>query len=122
MKRLIATSLSVMFLFAISNPANAQTRHGKEASISQTVQDNLSNTSRKLKPFHLVFLGYQGYLKNQGISSYAGFISESHQMNFYGRDLVKAGIDAKLLPAETLTNREYINAVNNELMSFYSGS
>lgn len=119
LKHLFATGLSVMFLFAASNPANAQTRHAKEVSINQ-IQINTSNTSRKLTPFHLVFLGYQGYLKNHGISSYGGFISDYHQMSFNARDLVKAGINAKLLPADTLTNQEFINAVNNELFAFYS--
>jgi hypothetical protein len=119
MKRLIATGLSVMLLFAASNPANAQTRHGKEMSANQTVQNNTSNnTSRNLTPFHLVFLGYQGYLKNQGIPSYAAFISEYHLMNIHGRDLVKAGIEARLLPTDALMNQEYVHAVDAQLLAF----
>ncbi|MBW4510644.1 MAG: hypothetical protein KME64_29630 [Scytonematopsis contorta HA4267-MV1] len=123
MKRLIATGLSVMLLFAASNPANAQTRHGKEISANQTVQNNTSNnTSRNLTPFHLVFLGYQGYLKNQGIPSYGALISAHQLMNIHGRDLVKAGIEARLLPADTLTNQEYVHAVDTQLLAFNSES
>jgi hypothetical protein len=119
MKRLIATGLSVMLLFAASNPANAQARHGKEVSANQTVQNNTSsNISRNLTPFHLVFLGYQGYLKNQGIPSYGIFVSEYQLMNIHGRDLVKAGIEARLLPADTLMNQEYVHAVDGQLLAF----
>ncbi|NJM71769.1 MAG: hypothetical protein HC862_17100 [Scytonema sp. RU_4_4] len=122
MKRFIATSLSVMLLFAASNPANAQTRHGKEVSVNQTLSNNTSSHSaRKLTPFHLVSLGYQGYFKNQGIPSYGAFVSEYHQMMFHAKDLVKAGIQANLLPAEILTNQEYIHAVDSQLIAFYSG-
>jgi hypothetical protein len=123
MKRLIASGLSVMLLFAASNPANAQTRHGKEMSADQTVQNNTSNnTSRNLTPFHLVFLGYQGYLKNQGIPSYAAFISEYQRMNIHGRDLVKAGIEARLLPNDALMNQEYLHAVDSQLLAFHFDS
>jgi hypothetical protein len=123
MKRLIATGLSVMLLFAASNPANAQTRHGKEVSANQTVQNNTSsNIDSNLTPFHLVFLGYQGYLKNQGIPSYGAFISEYQLMNIHGRELVKAGIEARLLPADTLMNQKYVHAVDNQLLAFNSES
>jgi hypothetical protein len=123
MKRLIATGLSVMLLFAASNPANAQTRHGKQVSANQTVQNNASsNSSRNLTPFHLVFLGYQGYLQNQGIPSYGAFISEHQLMNIHGRDLVKAGIKARLIPADTLMNQGYVHAVDAQLLAFNLGS
>jgi hypothetical protein len=123
MKRLIATGLSVMLLFAASNPANAQTRHGKEVSANQTVQNNTSsNIDSNLTPFNLVFLGYQGYLKNQGIPSYGAFISEYQLMNIHGRELVKAGIEARLLPADTLMNQKYVHAVDNQLLAFNSES
>ncbi|MBF2068004.1 MAG: hypothetical protein IGS39_26845 [Calothrix sp. C42_A2020_038] len=118
MKRLIAVSISVFILFAANNPANAQTRHGKEVSVSPTVQQNTS--SRRLTPFHLVSLSYQGYLKNQGIPSYGSFVSEYHQSYFDARELVKAGIRANLLPADALTNQAYINAVSCELLAFSS--
>jgi hypothetical protein len=119
MKRSIATGLSLMLLFAASNPANAQTRHEKEVSANQTAQNNTSsNSSPNLTPFHLVFLGYQGYLQNQGIPSYGAFISEHQLMNIHGRDLVKAGIEARLLPADTLMNQEYVHAVDAQLLAF----
>ena len=109
-----------MLIFAAaSNPANAQTRHGKEVSVTQTAPSNTSNnTSPNLTPFHLVFLSYQGYLKNQGIPSYGTFLSKYQQMDIHGRNLVKAGIEARLLPADTLNNQQYVNAVDSQLSAF----
>ncbi|WP_051470224.1 hypothetical protein [Fischerella sp. PCC 9605] len=122
MKHLIATGLSVMLLFvAASNPAKAQTRHGKEVSANQTLSTKtVSNISDKLTPFHLVYLGYQGYLKNQGIPGYGSFISQYHGMRFTAKDLVKAAIQANLLPTDTFTNQKYINAVDSQLLYFSS--
>lgn len=119
MKRLIATGLSVMLLFATSNPASAQARHGKEVSTNQTVQNNTSsNTYRNLTPFHLVSLGYQGYLKNQGIPSYGAFISEYDKyQSSYSKYLVKAGIEARLLSPDTIMNQAYIHAVESQLLA-----
>jgi hypothetical protein len=120
MKRLITASLSVMLLFiATVNPAQAQSRHEKMSDVSQTLQNS---TPLQLTPFHLVYLSYQGYLKNQGIPSYGTFIFESHQMNIHGKNLVEAGIKANLLPAATFSNQEYINSVNTQLLAFSSES
>jgi hypothetical protein len=123
MKHLIVTSLSVMLIFAASNPANAQTRHGKEVSVTETVPSKTSNSaSPNLTPFHLVFLSYQGYFKKQGIPSYGAFISEYQLMNIHARDLVKAGIETHLLPADTLNSQEYVHAVDSQLLTFNTDS
>jgi hypothetical protein len=118
MKRLITVGLSAMLLFAATvNPAQAQSRHEKMSDVSQTLQNS---TPHQLTPFHLVYLSYEGYLKNQGIPSYNAFILESHQMNIQGKNLVEAAIKANLLPAATLSNEEYVNSVNTQLLAFYS--
>jgi hypothetical protein len=118
MKRLITVGLSAMLLFtATVNPAQAQSRHEKMSDVNQTLQNS---TSRQLTPFHLVSLSYQGYLKNQNIPSYGAFISEYHQMNIHGKDLVEAGIKANLLPAGTLSNQEYVHSVDSQLLAFSS--
>ncbi|AFY99755.1 hypothetical protein [Calothrix sp. PCC 6303] len=120
MKRLITASLSVMLLFiATVNPAQAQSRHEKMLDASQTLQNS---SPVQLTPFRLVYLAYQGYLKNQGIPSYGTFISASHQMNVHGKNLVEAGIKANLLPAATLSNQEYINSVDTQLLGLSSKS
>ncbi|BAZ38072.1 hypothetical protein NIES4101_40070 [Calothrix sp. NIES-4101] len=118
MKRLISVGLSVMLIFAATaNSAQAQSRHEKMSYVSQTLANN---TARKLTPFHLVSLAYQGYFKNQGIPSYSVFISEYHQMGIHAHNLVEAGIKANLLPADTLTNQEYLSSVNSQLSAFSS--
>jgi hypothetical protein len=122
MKRLITTSLSVlsvMLIFAASNPANAQSRHNKEESVTQTAPSKTpSSISPHLTPFHLVNLGYQGYFKKQGILSYANFISEYKEKKINARDLVKAGIENYMLSADMLNDQKYVNAVDSEFMTF----
>ena len=118
MKRLIATSLSVMLLFAsATDSAKAQTRPGNEVSLNPTLQNK---TSRRLAAFNLVSLAYQGYLKEQGIPSYGNFISEYNQRIFFAKDIVAAGVQAHLLPDDTLMNQEYINEVYSQMLAFSS--
>jgi hypothetical protein len=121
MKRLITTCLSVMLIFAASNLANAQTRHGKEDSVTQTVPSKTSNTpnsiSPHLTPFHLVNLGYQGYFKKQGIPSHATFLSEYRQKKINAMVLVKAAIEAYMLSADMLNSPEYLHAIDAQFMT-----
>ncbi|WP_052754514.1 hypothetical protein [Calothrix sp. 336/3] len=119
MPRFIAASLSFLLLVAAANnPAQAQTRHGKEVSANPNIQNNRHNS--RLTAFNLVALGYQGHFKNQGISSYGAFLSDYHQMKIHSQELIKAGIAANLLPAEILNDAEYINAVERQLSAFSS--
>ncbi|BAZ09140.1 hypothetical protein NIES4071_09460 [Calothrix sp. NIES-4071] len=126
MKRLIPTSLSVlsaMLIFAASNPANAQTRHNKQESVTQTAPSKTPNSiSPHLTPFHLVNLSYQGYFTKQGIPSFATFISEYRQKKITARDLVKAGIEHYMLSADMLNDQEYINAVDSQFLAFNTGN
>jgi hypothetical protein len=123
MKRLITTTLSVMLIFAISNSANAQTRHSKEDAVTQTAPSKTPKSiSPHLTPFHLVNLSYQGYFKKQGIPSYGTFISEYRQKKINARDLVKAGIEHYMLSADMLNDQEYINAVDSQFLTFSTGN
>lgn len=43
-------------------------------------------------------------------------------MNISGKELVKAGIEARLLPGDTLMNQAYVHAVDSQLLALHLDS
>ena len=118
MKNLISMGLSTIIIFTLSaNTVKAQTKAQPHMSSNSTTQVNRPKT---LTPFQLVYLGYQGSFKNQGIPSYGRFIAASQAMDIHAEDLVKAAVQGNLLSQESLSDRSYLGAVKIQLQSLSS--
>ena len=114
MKRFILAGLSVVLLSA----ATAPTVKAETMAVNSNMRDRIASSSYMLQPFNLVGLAYQGYLRDQGVPSYGAFLSAYHGGEIHARDLVQSAIKNNRLPASTLEDENYLNAVEIELMFF----
>ena len=85
------------------------------SSLPTLAQPAVTKTSRSITPFALVFQAQQGRLRKWGISGYGAFKTQYMVHRVTAKSLVRAGIDARLIPAETLQDRDYMNAVYFQL-------
>ncbi|GAB4550136.1 MAG: hypothetical protein Tsb0014_44730 [Pleurocapsa sp.] len=77
---------------------------------------NVAANDRTITPFALVSQAESGRLKTQeGISGYGAFKTQYMLHQVTAKSLVQAGINAHLVPAATLQDRGYINAVNFQM-------
>jgi hypothetical protein len=104
MKRLLIAALSTLTV-AVAVPAQAQ----GIVAMTQNIQ--------QVTPFNLVKLGYQGYFRQQGISSNSAFVSAIRTGKIKAEDLVKSGIARGRLTPETLNNQSYLHHVRVQLES-----
>lgn len=74
----------------------------------------------KHSPLSLVTLAYQAGLCSQEIPGWKSFIVAHQHQKISSLDLVEKAVEAYLLPAQLLTNQEYINAVETGLYLYYS--
>lgn len=124
---LISSTAIIASLALTSGIASAQTGVNKNTSTDATSEKSIntavnsdalgSNSSNVsyIQPFNLVNLAYQGGFKQQGVPSGGTLISKGQRGNITAKDLVKAAINAKKLPAQVLNNQDYISAVNLQL-------
>lgn len=116
MKRSLSIGLSTLvFSLAIATTAAAETRIDNQLGMRQP---HASMMTSETTPFSLVGLAYQGYLKAQGIPSYASLITAYKAGTLSAKDLVRAGIAARQLPESAATDRAYLHAVEVELLGF----
>ncbi|PIG94419.1 hypothetical protein [Gloeocapsopsis sp. IPPAS B-1203] len=73
------------------------------------------STNRKLTPFTLVSLAYQGHYRRQGIRGYSGMFADSNDGRISAKKLVQVAVNAGELPTETLSDQGFINAVEANL-------
>jgi hypothetical protein len=106
MKRLLVASLSTLVL-AIAAPAYSQ-----EVS---AVNQNLNRNVIEITPFNLVYHGYQGYFKQQGIPSSGAFVAAVRSGKIHASDLVKVAIQQRRLLPETANDQSYLHAVKVQL-------
>jgi hypothetical protein len=85
-----------------------------EAVNTAITQSNL----RKLTPFTLVSLAYQGHYRHHGIRGYSGMFADSNGGRINAKKLMQAAVNAGELPAETLNDRGFINAVEANLNAY----
>jgi hypothetical protein len=111
MKRsLILTScLSILALTGLKTPANA-------APIAVVNPSYLTSMTNEVQPFHLVYLGYQGFLQKEGIPSSGGFVSAYQNGKITAKNLIDAAIAQGKLSPEKANDRAYIRAVEHHLM------
>jgi hypothetical protein len=92
----------------------SETRTGH---LSMAATNTSSNTeSSKITPFELVSRAYQGSYKMQGISGFGSFPNASSGKIITANELVGAAIEARQLSAATQTDRDYLNAVDIQLL------
>ncbi|WP_414517829.1 hypothetical protein [Nostoc sp. PCC 9305] len=113
--RLINYTVIIASLALTSGIASAQTATSINTAVNPDALGSNSTNVSYIQPFNLVNLAYQGGLKQQGIPSGGALISEGQRGNITPKDLVKAAINAKKLPAQVLNNQDYISAVNLQL-------
>lgn len=100
------TTLSLL-TFAPTTPAQSIAANSPVIS--------LPATTAVTTPFHLVHLAYQGNLS--GTPGYQGLITGYQQGQIQAQDLVQQAIQANRLPQSTLSNGEYLNAVEQQLQT-----
>ncbi len=100
---LIKSVLIIAFISFIPRIASAQTVN--------------NNNGSYLQPFNIVFLAYQGYLKEQGIPSMGNLLYQYQIGKVTAKDVVEAGVKANKLPGEVLNNEYYLSAVELQLSS-----
>ena len=106
MKRLFNIALSTLSLVVFASP-----------SLAQDVVVIKSNPNRvnQIAPVHLVQIGYQGFLSEQGISSGAKFMADANRGDITAETLVRSAIAKGRLSPETLNDSAYLSIVQSEL-------
>jgi hypothetical protein len=69
----------------------------------------------EITPFQLISLAQNGYLEDQGIPQGNLLIDEYQANRITAEDLVQAAVRDNRLTEDTLTNREYLSAVREQL-------
>ena len=126
MKRLLTSTLSALSLVAIVSPGFAQDiamlkqYPTKIEKINQerTALQNIPNTMNQTSPVNLVGIGYQGFLREQGIPSGGRFIDGIKSGKITAEVLVQSGIDNGRLSLDTLNDQNYLSAVKSALKIF----
>ncbi len=120
MKRLLTTGLSILALTTlIATSAKAETRADSHLMSYNSGIVQPSSNDVSLSPFDLAFLAQRGYLSDQGISSYGILATDYRAGRVTATDIVQAAIKANRLPASTLQNQGYLNALDANVRSFY---
>jgi hypothetical protein len=110
MKRLLVAALSTLTV-AAAIPAQAQ----EIAAVNQNKTQPIAQVIAQVTPFNLVEHGYQGYFSEQGIPSNGAFLSGVRTGKIKAEDLVKGGIARGRLTSATLSDRNYLSAVQTQL-------
>lgn len=112
MKRLIVSGLS--FLLIVGGAASAV--RAQTITANSLMVGDKANYTNQIEPFDLVEQAYRGYLKDEGIPSYATLLQEYRAGDITAQDVVTSAIKANMLSKSALNDREYLSAVDAELM------
>ncbi|OKH27771.1 hypothetical protein [Chroogloeocystis siderophila] len=99
------------FGFLLTTLMYVPVARGETASNATVIRSNRI----QLTPFTLVSLAYQGHYRSQGIRGYSGMFADSNDGRISAKKLVQAAVNAGELPAQTLNDRGFINAVDANL-------
>jgi hypothetical protein len=112
MKRFMLAGFSILLVSATTTSAvTAETTATNSAALG-SAPDYLNS---QITPFNLVSLAYRGYLRSQGIPSYSLFLSAYRMGSIRAEDIVSSAVEANRLPADALTDRDYLKAVETQL-------
>jgi len=106
MNRYTFAALGFLLTTIVSVPA------AQAEAVNTTV---IRSNKRKLTPFTLVSLAYQGHYRRQGIRGYSGMFADSNDGRISAKKLVQVAVNAGELPTETLSDQGFINAVEANL-------
>ena len=86
----------------------------------ETMQEVQSSNSssydvRRTEAFNLVSSGYRGDFEDQGINSYAVFVSNYEAGELTAEDLIEAAIESGELSPTALEDASYVEAVDSQL-------
>ncbi|MEH1833828.1 MAG: hypothetical protein V7L29_17595 [Nostoc sp.] len=109
---------SIALLPVIGGAQTATNNSGEPIAINSNNLFTHSTNVSYLKPFDAAFLAYQGNLKAQGIPSGSALVSQYQTGSLTALDVVKAVVNAKKLPVQALNDKDYLNAVESQLISF----
>ncbi|MEA5626815.1 hypothetical protein [Nostoc sp. UHCC 0251] len=109
---------SIALLPGIGGAQIATNNSGEPIAIKFNNLPTHSTNVSYLKPFNAAFVAYQGNLKAQGIPSGSALVSQYQTGSLTALDVVKAAVNAKMLPAQALNDIDYLNAVESQLTSF----
>lgn len=125
MKSLIFAGLSAFLMstsaIAAPQPNEATTAivRSNEINSSKIAAASTSNSTTTLEvlPNALVNLAYQGRFSSQGIPGHSGLLNAHASGRVRATNLIQAAIDTGRLPAETLSNSNYVQNVESKLAS-----
>ena len=112
MNRLFSSALYTLCLIANVSPSFAS---------DVVALKNNSTQYHQIAPVNLVQIGYQGFLKEQGISSGGKFLADTNRGKITAETLVQSAIDKGRLSPQTLNDEGYLNIVQSELDSLNQG-
>jgi hypothetical protein len=108
MKSFLLTGLSIAAIsLAINLPVKAETK----------IAPSVKTTTNYVTPFELVGKAYQGEFKTHSVPGFGALIDSIKIGTITGKDLVRAGIEAKCLSAKMIDDRDYISSVDSQLKS-----
>jgi hypothetical protein len=112
MNRLFSSALYTLLLVANVSPSWAQ---------DIVALNNDSIKTNQVTPVNLVKIAYQGFLRDQGISSGGKLIADVKSDKVTAEILVQGAIDKGRLSPQTLNDEAYLNIVQSELDSLNRG-
>jgi hypothetical protein len=113
MTRLILSSLSLLLVVG----ATVSAVRAQETAENTAKVGTSRNYIYQITPFNLAEQAYRGYFKDQGIPSYDRLSVSYNEGKVTALDLVKSAIQANRLSPQTLNDRGYLNAVDDQLRS-----
>ncbi len=118
MKPILLGSLSLLLMSAVTAPAFGSDK----TAINPAVINSTSSKIPRIEPFDLINLAYRGYFKDQGIPGYSRFILACKAQQVSAQDIVQSAVIDKKLPSQVLNNKDYVDAVRNQLDEFIRSS
>lgn len=117
MQRSIFAVLSALVVSPALVPAAGVQRAIEPLMTFNSTIANRASTSQ-LTPFNLAFLAYRGYLRNQGIPASNALLSALESGKVRDRDIVQSAVRANWLSEQILTDKSYLNALEEQLKTF----
>ncbi|OKH37661.1 hypothetical protein NIES2119_13230 [[Phormidium ambiguum] IAM M-71] len=119
MQKLISNSFfCLLILVAIVPKAQSETINPESESKKAVSSPSIM---QRITPFQLVSLAYQGNLNNHGIPSYGALITAYQSGRISAIDIVQLAVNSNRLTQDVLSDRGYLNAVEDELRSLSKG-
>lgn len=119
MQKLIYNSFfCLLILVAIAPKAQTETINPESESKKAVSSPSII---QQITPFQLVSLAYQGNLNTDGIPSYGALITAYQSGRITAKDIVQIAVNNNRLTQDVLSDRGYLNAVEDELHSLSKG-